>query len=163
MLRAARIAVISSRGFESFSYAALESLAAARPVIATATGALPEIIEHEQTGLIVPAADPRSMASAMDRLLMDRTYSEQLASAGFEAARQRCHTPRVMPQILQTYEEATNFFSHVQSARSERTALHWREAIEEARQQLELERQPESEHPPDPHPLHDFMPKLDVA
>jgi len=162
MLRAARIAVISSRGFESFSYAALESLAAARPVIATATGALPEIIEHEQTGLIVPAADPRSMAVAMDRLLSDRTYSEQLAAAGFESARQRCHTPRVMPHILQTYEEATNFYSHVQSARSERTALHWREAIEEARQQLEQERQNEPEHP-DPRPMHDFMPKLDVA
>jgi len=162
MLRAARVAVISSRGFESFSYAALESLAAARPVIATATGALPEIVEHEQTGLIVPAADPRSMATAMDRLLSDRSYSEQLAAAGFESARQRCHTPRVMPHILQTYEEATNFYSHVQSARSERTALHWREAIEEARQQLEQERQNEPEHP-DPRPMHDFMPKLDVA
>lgn len=140
MLRAARIAVVSSRGFESFSFAALESLAAARPVIATATGALPEIIEHEQTGLIVPAADPRSMAAAMDRLLTDRTYSEQLAAAGFESARQRCHTPRVMPQIYRSYEEATNFFCQVQAARSERTAIHWRAAIEEARMLLDQER-----------------------
>ena len=45
MLREARVAVISSRGFESFSYAALESLAAGRPVIATDTGALPEMIQ----------------------------------------------------------------------------------------------------------------------
>lgn len=140
MLRAARIAVISSRGFESFSFAALESLAAARPVIATATGALPEIIEHEQTGLIVPAADPRSMAAAMDRLLTDRAYSEQLAAAGFESARERCHTPRVMPQIYRSYEEATNFFCQVQAARSERTAIHWRAAIEEARMLLDQER-----------------------
>jgi glycosyltransferase involved in cell wall biosynthesis len=163
MLRAARVAVISSRGFESFSYAALESLAAGRPVIATATGALPEIIEHEQTGLIVPADDPKAMAGAMDRLLSDRTYSEQLAAAGFESARQRCHTPRVLPQILQTYEEATNFYSHVKAARSERTALHWRSAIEEARQQLELERAEEPGEPPRPRPMSDYLPKLDVA
>ena len=163
LLRAARVAVISSRGFESFSYAALESLAAGRPVIATATGALPEIIEHEQTGLIVPASDPRAMAGAIDRLLSDRGYSEQLAAAGFESARQRCHTPRVLPQILQTYEEATNFYSHVQAARSERTALQWRSAIEEARQQLDLERASESGEPPGPRPLHNYLPKLDVA
>ncbi|MDB5322904.1 MAG: glycosyltransferase family 1 protein, partial [Phycisphaerales bacterium] len=168
MLRDARLAVISSRGFESFSYAALESLAAGRPVVATATGALPEIIEHEQTGLIVPAADPRAMAAAMDRLLSDRTYSEQLGAAGFESARQRCHTPRVLPQILQTYEEATNFYSHVQAARSERTALQWRSAIDEARRQLDLERDaaPPS-HPiesSDPTPMQEFLPpQLDVA
>jgi glycosyltransferase involved in cell wall biosynthesis len=163
LLRAARVAVISSRGFESFSYAALESLAAARPVIATATGALPEIIGHEQTGLVVPAADPKSMATAIDRLLLDRKYSEQLAQAGYESARQRCHTPRVLPQILQCYEEATNFYSHVQAARSQRTALQWRSAIEHAKRQLDLERAAEPEEPPDPRPVQDFMPKLDVA
>jgi glycosyltransferase involved in cell wall biosynthesis len=133
LLRAARVAVVSSRGFESFSYAALESLSAGRPVVATATGALPEIVEHEQTGLIVPAADPKMMALAIEKLLSDRNLSEAYARAGFEMARQRCHTPRVMPKILECYEEATNFYSHVKAARSERTALRWREAIEAAR------------------------------
>jgi glycosyltransferase involved in cell wall biosynthesis len=163
MLRAARIAVVSSRGFESFSYAALESLAAGRPVVATATGALPEIVEHEQTGLIVPAADPKSMAAAMDRLLSDRPYSEQLAAAGFEFARQRCHTPRVMPRIMECYEEATNFYSHVRAARSERTALQWRSAIDAARHRLDAERElPVT--PPDPPPAPpEIIPNLDVA
>jgi glycosyltransferase involved in cell wall biosynthesis len=133
MLRAARVAVVSSRGFESFSYAALESLAAGRPVVATATGALPEIVEHEKTGLSVPAADPKAMALAMEQMLSDRAMAEEYARAGFESARERCHTPRVMPRILECYEEATNFFSHVKAARSERTALRWREAIEAAR------------------------------
>jgi len=136
MLRAARVAVVSSRGFESFSFAALEALAAGRPVVATATGALPEIIEHEQTGLIVPASDPRSMADALDRMLSDRTYAEGLAAAGFETARGRCNTPQVLPQIMASYEEATGFYSQVKSARSERTARSWRDAIETARQEL---------------------------
>jgi glycogen synthase len=168
MLRAARLAVISSRGFESFSYAALESLAAGRPVIATDTGALPEMIEHERTGLIVPAANPGAMAAAMDRALSDRTECERLATAGFAQARERCHTPRVLPQILSAYEDATNFYSHVKAAQSERTAVNWRTAIDEARRRLEAERPIES--PPDggatadPRPpLSDFLPKLDVA
>ncbi|HYE18417.1 MAG TPA: glycosyltransferase family 4 protein [Tepidisphaeraceae bacterium] len=136
MLRAARVAVVSSRGFESFSFAALESLAAGRPVVATATGALPEIVEHEQTGLIVPASDPRSMADALDRMLSDRTYAERMAAGGFETARARCHTPRVLPQIMSSYDEATSFFCQVKAARSERTARSWRDAIDSARKQL---------------------------
>jgi glycosyltransferase involved in cell wall biosynthesis len=168
MLRAARVAVISSRGFESFSYAALESLAAGRPVVATATGALPEIIEHEQTGLIVPAADARSMAAAIERLLADRPYSEELAAAGFELARERYHTPRVLPRIMQSYEEATNFYSHVRAARSERTALQWRTAIDAARRRLDAERATAEGpvEPPDPKPVqqhHEYVPQLDVA
>ena len=167
MLRAARLAVISSRGFESFSYAALESLAAGRPVIATATGALPELIDHERTGLIVPASDPRAMAGAMDRALSDRTECERLAAAGFESARARCHTPRVLPHILQSYEEATNFYSQVKAAQSERTALNWRTAIDEARRRLDAERPAgESAAPGGGElgtPVGDYLPKLDVA
>jgi glycosyltransferase involved in cell wall biosynthesis len=168
MLRAARLAVISSRGFESFSYAALESLAAGRPVIATDTGALPELIENGQTGWIVRAADARAMADAMDRALADRGECERVAAAGFELARQRCHTPRVLPQILQSYEEATNFFSQVKAAHSERTALNWRAAIDEARRRLDAER-PTDEPPAAADPaalppgVADLLPKLDVA
>jgi glycosyltransferase involved in cell wall biosynthesis len=168
MLRAARLAVISSRGFESFSYAALESLAAGRPVIATDIGALPELIENGQTGWIVRAADPRAMADAMDRALADPAECERVAAAGFDLARQRCHTPRVLPQILESYEEATNFFSQVKAAQSERTALNWRAAIDEARRRLDAERPAEPVPMGDdpaalPSGVADLLPKLDVA
>jgi glycosyltransferase involved in cell wall biosynthesis len=163
MLRGARVAVISSRGFESFSYAALESLAAGRPVVATATGALPEIVEHERTGLVVPAADPRSMADAIDRLLSDRTYSERLGRAGFETSRARCHTPHVMPQIMASYEDATNFYSQVRAARSERTAHHWRDAIDAARRRLDAERSAAGAQAPDGRRAPEYVPEANVA
>jgi glycosyltransferase involved in cell wall biosynthesis len=164
MLRAARVSVISSRGFESFSYAALEALAAGRPVIATATGALPEMIENEETGLVVRAADAPAMAAAMDRVLSDRTYAQRLAAAGFESARQRCHTPHVLPRIMESYDQATTFYCQVQAAHSERTALLWRRAIDAARSQLDAERETEDSGEP---PLRQAMelhpPRLDVA
>ena len=167
MLRAARLAVISSRGFESFSYAALESLAAGRPVIATDIGALPELIQDGRTGFTVPAANPVAMAAAMDRALSDRRECERLAAAGFALARERCHTPRVLPQILGVYEDATDFYSHVKAAQSERTAVNWRVAIDEARRRLDAERPAEKssqgvEYPATPS-MAEFLPKLDVA
>jgi glycosyltransferase involved in cell wall biosynthesis len=166
MLRAARVSVISSRGFESFSYAALEALAAARPVIATATGALPEIVQNEEGGLVVPAADAPAMADAMDRMLADRTFAQRLADAGFETARQRCHTPHVLPQIMDSYDQATTFYCQVKAARSERTALLWRRAIDTAKSQLDAEREtedPEDQEPPPRHAIELHPPRLDVA
>jgi glycosyltransferase involved in cell wall biosynthesis len=167
MLRSARLAVVSSRGFESFSYAACEALAAGRPVISTNIGALPELVQHERTGLTVPAGDPRAMAEAMDRALADRAESQRLAAAGFEHVRERCHTPRVLPQILNVYEDATNFYSQVKAAGSERTAVNWRAAIADARDRLDAERSPDPGHDvrgtADPPTPADFLPKLDVA
>src|SRR6202035_250609 len=119
LLRRARLMICASRGFESFSYAALEALAAARPIIATDTGALPELIQHEQTGLVVRPADPASLADAMDRLLSDRPLSSELAVAGHARARQCYDTPRVLPQIMEAYEDATDFFCSVKVAGSE--------------------------------------------
>src|SRR5205814_6371580 len=68
-LKNARIAVVASIGFESFSYSTLEAMAAARPTIVTATGALPELIEHEQSGLVVSPNEPHEMAAALERFL----------------------------------------------------------------------------------------------
>jgi glycosyltransferase involved in cell wall biosynthesis len=47
----------------------LEAMAAGVPVAATNVGGVPEILEHERTGLIVPPRDPDAMAAAIRRLL----------------------------------------------------------------------------------------------
>ena len=133
MLREARVCVVGSRGFESFSFAALEAMAHARPLVATRVGAIPELIHPEQNGLIVPAEDPALLASAIDRLLQDRRASEEFARAGHAMARERYHTPRVLPQIMSAYEDGSDYFYQVRSAGAERTAQQWRRALDAAR------------------------------
>ena len=131
-LRGARMCVIPSRGFESFSFAALEAMAHGRPVVATRIGALPELIQHEINGLLVPAEDPSSVATAMDRLLSDRGMSETFGLAGHAIARAKYDTSRVLPQILAAYEDAGDYFYQVRAAGGERTAQQWRRAMKAA-------------------------------
>lgn len=107
----ARVAVVASVGFESFSYSALEAMAAARPTVVTATGALPELIEHEKTGLIVTPSDPHELASALERFLDERAFSQSCALAAHATARSRYDTARVLPQMLAAYQQATTFYS----------------------------------------------------
>ena len=91
-------------------------MAEGRPVVATSVGALPELVHHEQTGLIVPPTDPALLASAIERLLEDRDAAAAFGRAGHERARATYHTPRVLPRILAAYEDGSDYFYHVRAA-----------------------------------------------
>lgn len=109
-LRAARVCVVPSVGFESFSFSALEAMSAARPTVVARTGALPELIDHETTGLTFPPGNPGELAAAIDRLLADRSFSLSCAQAAHAKARQCYDTRRVLPQMIESYEQAATCY-----------------------------------------------------
>ncbi len=59
----------------------LEAMAASLPIAATRAGGVPEILENEVTGLLVPTEDPRSLADAIQNLLLSEDLRARLASA----------------------------------------------------------------------------------
>lgn len=58
----------------------LESMAMGVPVVATDVSAIPELVEDEKTGLLVPPGHPEKMAHAMSRLLTDSALRKQVIS-----------------------------------------------------------------------------------
>ena len=69
---------------ESFGGVVVESMAMGTPVIATAIGASPELIEDEVSGLLVEPNNPDMLASAIERLLSDFPLRQRLGKAGKE-------------------------------------------------------------------------------
>jgi len=69
--------VVPSVWWENSPLTVLEALAAGVPVVASATGGLPEIVKQDDTGLLVPPGDQGSLA----RALQDVTEGRRLASA----------------------------------------------------------------------------------
>ncbi len=67
----ARVLLAPSLFYEHFGYGVAEALLAARPVVASAIGALPELVEHERDGLLVPPGDGPALAAAARRALAD--------------------------------------------------------------------------------------------
>jgi glycosyltransferase involved in cell wall biosynthesis len=67
---------------EGFGLAALEAMAAGVPVIAADAAALPEVVGHEEEGLVVPPGDPGALAAAVKRLATDHTLRQTLGERG---------------------------------------------------------------------------------
>jgi glycosyltransferase involved in cell wall biosynthesis len=65
---------------------ALEAMSAGVPVIASAVDGLAEVVTDGETGLLVPPDDPRLLAEAIARVLVDRSLSRALGERGREVA-----------------------------------------------------------------------------
>jgi glycosyltransferase involved in cell wall biosynthesis len=94
------VAVLSSRA-EGMPNAVLEYMAAGRPIVATAVGAVPELITDGVHGLLVPPDDAGALAAAIARLLADRVLAGQLA----EAARRRAVERYSRRAMVRRFEE----------------------------------------------------------
>ncbi len=67
---------------EGIPVALMEAMAAGVPVVASDISGIPELVEHEQTGLLVAPGDAAAIASALRRLAEDPQLRAQLASNG---------------------------------------------------------------------------------
>ena len=74
-------------GSDESCRAALEAMAAARPVVGRRVGALPETVVHGVTGLLVDDDRPESAAAALRELLADPVRAAAMGRAGLERAR----------------------------------------------------------------------------
>ncbi len=74
---------------EGFGLAALEAMACATPVVATAVGGLPEVLRHQQTGLLVPLDDAEALRRAVLQLLLNPAQALAMGQAGREDAVRR--------------------------------------------------------------------------
>lgn len=77
----------SSGDTEGLGVVLLEALSCGKPVIGSNVGGIPDIIKHEQTGLLVPEKDPEALAQAIERVLSDPSLYFSLAKNGFEYAK----------------------------------------------------------------------------
>jgi glycosyltransferase involved in cell wall biosynthesis len=80
---------------EGFGITAVEAMMSRVPVVASDAGGIPEIVEHERTGLLVPVDDPKALAEAIGRLLDDPQLRERLVDAAETVTSVR-YTPEAM-------------------------------------------------------------------
>jgi glycosyltransferase involved in cell wall biosynthesis len=78
LLHAVDICVVPSLWQDAFPSAVLEAMARGKPVIASAVGGIPEMIDHGVSGLLVPAGDEAALADAMRCLITNPAEGKRL-------------------------------------------------------------------------------------
>lgn len=73
---------------ETFGLAAIEAMARSRPVIASNVGALPEVVSHGKTGLLIPVGADQ-LAGAAVQLMQDRSMREEMGRQARKEVEQR--------------------------------------------------------------------------
>jgi glycogen synthase len=91
--------------YESFGLIYVEAMARGKAVIGTTAGGIPEVVRHEETGLLVPPDDPGALASAIIRLLSDDEYRRTLGQAGYERYRAEFSAWSMAGRMLDFYSE----------------------------------------------------------
>lgn len=98
------IGIFPSRD-EPFGLVLIEMMAVGLPVVAYNSGAVPEIIEDDVSGIIVPEGDVRAMIDATEALIRDPDRRLRLG-AGARRRVEQCFTwDRHVDQLLEIYEQ----------------------------------------------------------
>jgi len=88
---------------ENFPMAVIEGMAAGLAVVATPVGAVADIIEHEKTGLVVPAGDVTALADAIRRLIEDPALREELGRQARRFHRANLEMAPYVNRLCQTW------------------------------------------------------------
>jgi glycosyltransferase involved in cell wall biosynthesis len=95
------VLVVPSIWAEPFGYVCIEALSFGVPVIVARSGALPEIIEHEKSGLVFEAGDHEELTACLRRIASDRNLLKRLHYDALVRAKQ--YSPEALAASLDTF------------------------------------------------------------
>lgn len=121
LLLAADAVILPSR-WEGLPLILLEALARARPVVASAVGGVPDVVEDDVTGRLVPPGDPTALADALEGFHGRPDAALRLGRAGEQRIQEAYTWPRVAEGFELVYDDVLGLASFESSRQAPRTA-----------------------------------------
>lgn len=101
--RAAEVCIYPSCFEEPFGLVMLEAMAAARPIIVSRAGGMPEVVKDGVNGFVVPMHDPEALAERCCRLLAEPDLARQMGQRGRQMAQKSFPKELMAARTLRVY------------------------------------------------------------
>ncbi len=95
--------LVQASWHEGFPYSIMEAACCGVPSVATCASGTVDAVIDEQTGLLVPLKDPRAMADAIERLMMDDDLRRRLGLAARRRILEHFKQDQICPLLVQEY------------------------------------------------------------
>lgn len=118
LYRLADVVVYPSSVEEPFGLAMLEAMASGKPIVVTDSGGMPEIIQNDINGYVVPKGNHEALAEKIIRLLSDHDLRERLGKNGLEQVESMYTTQIYARNIFKVYEEAKKEYPRTKRKRA---------------------------------------------
>jgi glycosyltransferase involved in cell wall biosynthesis len=105
-IRGCKFAVVPSLYYEVFGLAALEALAQGKPVLVSAFGALPEIVNPE-VGMIFSPEQPHSLARSL-HLMLEGLNLDEMGQRGYQLVKEKYNADGHYQRIMEVYNKLLN-------------------------------------------------------
>ena len=100
---------------ESFGLIYLEAMAHAKPVVAFHAGGVPEVVAHDETGILVELDNISALAHALVRLIQDKELRQKMGCCGFERVREIFPVNRMVAETVACYRRVISGESRANS------------------------------------------------
>jgi glycosyltransferase involved in cell wall biosynthesis len=77
-------------------------------VVASAVGGVPDVIDHDQNGILIPAGDPRAISDALFKLNRNSALRAMLAVQALKTIREKYNVKDWTDRVQQEYQAAIN-------------------------------------------------------
>jgi glycosyltransferase involved in cell wall biosynthesis len=105
ILKSSDLFVMPSR-YEGTPIALLEAAALARPILASATGGIPELVQHQEHAFLVLPGDPEALAQGLLKLTLDREYAALLGQRAQQRIHEKFNLKSQVKTTWQAYQKA---------------------------------------------------------
>jgi glycosyltransferase involved in cell wall biosynthesis len=102
--RMANVVVLPSQ-MEALPMSLIEAAACGAPAIGTRAGGIPEVIEDDESGLLVPPGDPDALRRAIERLRDEPAARRRLGEGARAVWRERFTPERLAAELTRAYDD----------------------------------------------------------
>jgi len=97
--------LVLSSDHEGLGSIIMDAMACRLPIVATRVGGIPEVIDHQKTGLLVPSQRPKSLAKAILKMYEDRELAHRLGQNGYNVVHKKFSSESMASKAIDLYEE----------------------------------------------------------